>query len=919
MKKTLFSIATITTIAVATIASSNSTYLYNKLGNMLSFNDNDIDSITFSKVDANGVKHNGYVTQTIHAKDSSYLTSISDLDSISFTAPEIKTGENNIAISQEVDLGLSVNWAGWNIGATSPEELGNRYAWGETETREKYTYENYKYYNPDSIYTDIGYNISGTQYDAARKNWGGSWRMPTRVEMQELVDKCTWEWTSFNNSPGYKVIGPNGNSIFLPAFQAYQTEIYDEEKGEYVTVIDSVLYLSTGTCCIKGDANVSEPYKNSNFYLLQTSKYEQDGLLRRNKSIPYHIRPVKGSGPIEDASEEAKDVLTKATFYAQQIVYDHAEYNIYLSQCLTTMNGVESSVYPYKEGWEFLSINRHPQWRRHYLDLGANIHDLIWISKETKSPNYELIGRTIRLLSTQLTTDEFGDIISNDRFKTESDFIWNFSNGTTERGHIAKFESQEETYKWLFAEADSIIAMFEDPAIVNSPYMKPISTEYDRIYGGNLNNWKGLAYAVKARLLLRNIPNINTSAAMCIEIISTAQKAIDAWRSSDNVYGEWFGNEPRYNFSGDRSIEPYHEYALSPWSSAEPVINSWESRRNNFRANVVPSRFFMVDCLGISFPGDVLKQGTWDRGNGYGNDPRIMLLMTPQSGPASDSLQHVTTRAYRYLENNIGAGAAFNRSHFPNLYCGAYAGATDAYNPLFTMEELYFIQAEAYYWLGDKAKACQLAKEATQWNIQRHLDFYLLKNYGTYPNSTFNGNGNSSDKARFEAFIGTFLNNETTTAEYTNLSGSTYNVSTKYTCTEFGNQRWFFNEAEYSLSDLMMQKYIAMYMQPEQWTDMRRYHYSNNLNGIGIGDANEIVYPGLRRPYNLYSTYWVDGLTEEQQEKTWIQRLNYDPATEEIYNSAELIRIGAYKDFKWLQKPMIWAEEPGVRTSLTNK
>ena len=98
---------------------------------------------------------------------------------------------------------------------------------------------------------------------------------------------------------------------------------------------------------------------------------------------------------------------------------------------------------------------------------------------------------------------------------------------------------------------------------------------------------------------------------------------------------------------------------------------------------------------------------------------------------------------------------------------------------------------------------------------------------------------------------------------------------------------------------------------------MRRYHYSNNRNGYGIGADNEIVYPTLRRPYNLYSAYWVDGLTTEQKENTWIQRLNYDPQTEEIYNPNEVMRIGAYKNHKWLQKPMNWALDYGVRTSLT--
>ena len=115
----------------------------------------------------------------------------------------------------------------------------------------------------------------------------------------------------------------------------------------------------------------------------------------------------------------------------------------------------------------------------------------------------------------------------------------------------------------------------------------------------------------------------------------------------------------------------------------------------------------------------------------------------------------------------------------------------------------------------------------------------------------------------------------------------------------------------------MIQKYIAMYLLPEQWTDMRRYHYSNNRNAIGIGDAQEIIYPTLRRPYNLYAAHWIDGLTVAEQERTWIQRMNYDPETEEKYNLGELERLGASKNPQWLRKPMIWAEDYGVVKSLT--
>ena len=53
--------------------------------------------------------------------------------------------------------------------------------------------------------------------DAATVNWGDSWRMPTRAEQEELNSKCTWTWTTRNGIKGYKVVGLNGNSIFLPA------------------------------------------------------------------------------------------------------------------------------------------------------------------------------------------------------------------------------------------------------------------------------------------------------------------------------------------------------------------------------------------------------------------------------------------------------------------------------------------------------------------------------------------------------------------------------------------------------------------------------------------------------------------------------------------------------------------------------
>ena len=119
---------------------------------------------------------------------------------------------------EAVDLGLSVKWACCNVGASSPEGYGGYYAWGETEEKSSYYREDYKFYNSSTGYDYyIGSNISGTQYDVAHVKWGGSWRMPTLDEIKELVNNCTWKWTTQNGVNGQLVTGPNGNSIFLPA------------------------------------------------------------------------------------------------------------------------------------------------------------------------------------------------------------------------------------------------------------------------------------------------------------------------------------------------------------------------------------------------------------------------------------------------------------------------------------------------------------------------------------------------------------------------------------------------------------------------------------------------------------------------------------------------------------------------------
>ena len=143
-----------------------------------------------------------------------------------------------------VDLGLpsGLKWAKCNLGASKPSESGDYYAWGETAPKAKYYWITYKWMQAGNLgwqymtkYTfadgkteGIWYDSSGAFIgdgkttlvaadDAATANLGSPWRMPTAVEIDELIGNCTWTWTTQDGVNGFQVDGPNGNAIFLPA------------------------------------------------------------------------------------------------------------------------------------------------------------------------------------------------------------------------------------------------------------------------------------------------------------------------------------------------------------------------------------------------------------------------------------------------------------------------------------------------------------------------------------------------------------------------------------------------------------------------------------------------------------------------------------------------------------------------------
>lgn len=184
----------------------------------------------------------------VYKKDGGQIkVPYANLDSVVTYCQQEEVVQNEVIQGHEcVDLGLSVKWATCNVGADSPEDYGDYFAWGETSTKSEFTYETYRW----TEYDDKNYEWEYTKYctnsdegkydgkdvlttsdDAATVKWGSKWRMPTKEEQEELVKKCTFTLSSPNGVLGCKVTGPNGNSIFLP-FTGYIEGITPKERGE---------------------------------------------------------------------------------------------------------------------------------------------------------------------------------------------------------------------------------------------------------------------------------------------------------------------------------------------------------------------------------------------------------------------------------------------------------------------------------------------------------------------------------------------------------------------------------------------------------------------------------------------------------------------------------------------------------------
>ncbi len=169
-------------------------------------------------------------------------------------------GSSVFAQMKAVDLGLSVKWANMNVGADSPEDYGDYFAWGEVNSKRYYgEYSSYKHFDAKKYHKYNFIRFKGSTVDnmltlessddAASKQVGKGWRMPTEAEMTELLEKCVFSYATLNGTRGFWVKNSNeqGDSIFLPmaGYKDYGTYRYFPGTQSYywtssLIVADSV-------------------------------------------------------------------------------------------------------------------------------------------------------------------------------------------------------------------------------------------------------------------------------------------------------------------------------------------------------------------------------------------------------------------------------------------------------------------------------------------------------------------------------------------------------------------------------------------------------------------------------------------------------------------------------------------------------
>ncbi|WP_437920183.1 SusD/RagB family nutrient-binding outer membrane lipoprotein [Sphingobacterium sp. LRF_L2] len=459
-------------------------------------------------------------------------------------------------------------------------------------------------------------------------------------------------------------------------------------------------------------------------------------------------------------------------------LYSQARFASYHSYYVTTRLGNSNAQ---TDTWNYNSITRMGAWRWHYFDVGSNIAGpagMLVRALEDGDNNYVGVGKILLALSYLSATDVFGDMPFNEAYNGSFNPV---------------YDSQEQIYAGVEKLLDEGV---EELRNVREA-ARTMNASADLLYRGDYNKWIAFADAIRSRLKLHTANFTNGYS----DLLTVVNRAISGFEDA---------------------IFRYPASSTSNWEK-----NLWGESRANPEWQFADIRNDLLNSL----PTDVLMKALTINAEAGQYDPRLYKLTTP--GTNGKYLGAKMSEGLRDLA--LPSGVVYQ--DFANLYNGYWTADSSAY-PYLIKEELYFIKAEALFYLNDRSGALAAYRQGIEENLKR---------LGVDGGQVINFLGSSKIVQDPQAL---------------------------------------------QISDIMMQKWIALYLQGESWVDIRRYAYGTH------------AYPDLYYP-RFALAEWGG---------RYIERFVYDPQTEYIYNPKEIERLGANAR-DWVFTPLWWAS----KSTLTNR
>lgn len=469
-----------------------------------------------------------------------------------------------------VDLGLSVKWARYNLGATEPEQYGDYYAWGETAPKDEYKWTNYAYeqgsgkngpfskYVLDSEYGVVDHkSILDLSDDAAFVNWGDDWRMPTEEEVKELMNNCKWSWTSRNGVCGYRVNSKvNSNSIFLPA--------NGMNNGTSVSDAGTVgNYWSSSLSTDQSYYSIS-PYFSST-YIKSGNCYKYFGL---------GIRPVKGTVvPVKSIEIPASLEMLKGntTSLAVTILPENATYKSVIwssSNEAVAIVDTEGKVKALAEGSATITVYSAD-------GLKSSACEVTVLTPMVDGHEYVDLGLSVKWATCNVgagAPEEYGDYFAWGETEPKENYEWTtykYCQWSEYEGSIV-YQSYNTRYSnnWK-----NTLLPEDDAALVNWGYnwRMPTKSEVEEL-GKNCNftwtsnyNGTGVAGVIltskKAGYTDRSIflPN-----AGCKSATHNSSEGSEAHYWTSSLFGEFYRYDDAYSFDQYFRITPREHFVGLP-------------------------------------------------------------------------------------------------------------------------------------------------------------------------------------------------------------------------------------------------------------------------------------------------------------------------------------------------------------------